>query len=163
MKSIKFNTSYLKIIINNNVSKILNSYKQIRKNINENGGVLMGELYPSSNKIIITHALVCNNQSSLRHSVNLNTKCLQKKILKIWKESNGRITYLGDWHTHPENKPSPSLTDYKTFVKNYYTSKFDQNILLYVILGKKNTKWVKLFNGILFCSINLNHQSILKE
>ena len=154
MKTIKFDTSSLNIIINSNIVKILNSYKQTLKTDNENGGVLMGELYPLSNKIIITHVLACDNTSSRRNNVNLNTKCLQNKIIDIWEKSGGKTTYLGDWHTHPENKPSPSLIDYKTFFMNYYTSKFDQNILLYLILGKTNNIWFKSFNGLKFLKLN---------
>jgi len=147
MKSIKFDTSNLTVIINANVSDILNSYKQINKNDNENGGVLMGELYPSLNKIIITHALICDNQNSHRNGINLNTKCLQNKILKIWEKSNGKITYLGDWHTHPCKNPKPSIIDKITFFKNYHQSRFDQNVLIYIILGTKEKNYIAIHNG----------------
>ena len=80
MKKITFDTSSLTVIINPNVREILDSYRQVKKNDYESGGVLMGELYPLSNKIIITHALICNNQRSHRTGINLNTKCLQKKL-----------------------------------------------------------------------------------
>ncbi|MCG3699375.1 Mov34/MPN/PAD-1 family protein [Aliarcobacter butzleri] len=150
MYKIKFNQSTLNIEINESVIKIFNIYKQRKENDVEKGGVLMGKLYPSSNKIVITHALICNNQESTRYELNLNTKCLQEKILKIWEESNGTITYLGDWHTHPEKSPKPSITDYKTFILNYFSSKFDQNLLLYIIVGNAEINWGKSFNGFLF-------------
>lgn len=150
MCKIKFNQSTLDIEINESVIKTFNVYKQRKENDVEKGGVLMGKLYPSSNKIVITHALICNNQESTRYELNLNTKCLQEKILKIWEESNGTITYLGDWHTHPEKAPKPSITDYKTFILNYFSSKFDQNLLLYIIVGNAEINWCKSFNGLLF-------------
>jgi integrative and conjugative element protein (TIGR02256 family) len=153
MGKINFHQPNLNIEIDESVIKIFNSYKQKKINDSEKGGVLMGNLYPSSNKIVITHALICKNQEATRHGLNLNTKCLQEKILKIWDDSNGTITYLGDWHTHPEHSPQPSITDYKTFVLNYFTSKFDQNLLLYIIVGSDKINWCKSFNGLFLGSV----------
>lgn len=150
MYKIKFNQSSLDIEICESVIKIFNIYKQRKVHDTEKGGILMGKLYPSSNKIVITHAIICHNQESTRYGLNLNTKCLQEKMLEIWKESNGTITYLGDWHTHPEKDPKPSITDYKTFILNYFSSKFDQNILLYIIVSNTEKNWCKSFNGLLF-------------
>jgi integrative and conjugative element protein (TIGR02256 family) len=30
---------------------------------------------------------------------------------KTWQDSSGEISYLGEWHTHPEITPSPSVID----------------------------------------------------
>ena len=30
---------------------------------------------------------------------------------KHWVESKGQITYIGEWHTHPEKVPNPSTID----------------------------------------------------
>ena len=150
MRKIKFNQSNLTIEMDASVFKIFHANKQKKVCDAEKGGVLMGKLYPSSNKIVITHALICKNQKSSRYGLTLNTKCLQKKILKIWEENEGTVTYLGDWHTHPENNPKPSILDFKTFVLNYFTSKFDQNLLLYIIVGNNNKNWCKSFNGLVF-------------
>lgn len=35
----------------------------------------------------------------------------QRFAKKCWKESNGYIDYLGEWHTHPEHHPTPSSLD----------------------------------------------------
>ncbi|WP_313065027.1 Mov34/MPN/PAD-1 family protein [Pseudomonas sp.] len=31
--------------------------------------------------------------------------------MKRWKESNGLVRYIGEWHTHPQNFPTPSSID----------------------------------------------------
>lgn len=136
--------------MDNKLVNQLLSYRQIKDEDFETGGVFMGELYPKSNRIKITHILVCQNTDSSRYEVELNIECLQKQMDKIWEESKCTITYLGDWHTHPEFTPKPSFTDYKTFVKNYYTSKFEQNLLLYMIVGTNKNIWCKSFNGLRF-------------
>ena len=150
MRKIKFNPKSLLVNLDKKLLTKLLSYRQIRDCDKETGGVLMGELYPSSNRIKITHILVCKHTNNSRYGLELNIECLQEQMNKIWKDSNGTITYLGDWHTHPEFNPKPSYIDYKTFVKNYYISKFEQNILLYIILGLDKRIWFKSFNGFKF-------------
>lgn len=39
----------------------------------------------------------------------------QKEVLKHWKSSGNTLTYVGEWHTHPENVPTPSSRDLKTW------------------------------------------------
>ena len=155
MKSIKFNSKFLNIELAQNLVNKLLSYQQINENDFENGGILMGELYPKSNRIKITHILVCEHSKNSKYGLELNIKCLQKQMDKIWDESNGTITYLGDWHTHPESNPKPSYIDYKTFVKNYFVSTFEQNVLLYMILGNRGNIWFKSFNGLWFKNTNI--------
>ena len=80
----------------------------------------------------------------------MDVKHVQEKINTIWKQSSGEKTYLGDWHTHPENYPKPSFTDYMTFSKNYFHSTIDHNFLLYMIFGYEDSntpKWVGICNG----------------
>ncbi len=46
-----------------------------------------------------------------------NVKKAQRIAEHAWKESNGERLYLGEWHTHPEDVPSPSRDD-RTLLKN---------------------------------------------
>lgn len=154
MKNIKFNYREMHIHITQKAYEQILQFTPPTTNNEENGGILMGELHPSVNTIIITHIICSKNHLSDRYSINLNVKNLQQEMDKIWQKSNGKITYLGDWHTHYENYPNPSSTDYITFVKNYYLSKFDQNILVYIILGTKDI-WCNIFNGYRFYKKNL--------
>ena len=154
LKTIKFTSKSLIINIDKKLVNELLSYRQKKDKDSETGGVLMGELYPNSNRIQITHILVCKHTTNSRYGLELNVECLQKQMNEIWEKSKGTITYLGDWHTHPEFNPKPSYVDYTTFVKNYYKSKFEQNLLLYIILGQEEEIWFKSFNGFQFRVIN---------
>lgn len=31
----------------------------------------------------------------------------------VWTASSGEVGYVGEWHTHPETKPTPSSTDHR--------------------------------------------------
>lgn len=156
MKNIIFNTSKLQVVLIDDVKEILFSSRQKKEQDIETGGILMGQLYPKSNKIIVSHALTCKHKFSSRYKLHLNINCLQNKMNEIWKHSGGTITYIGDWHTHPEKSPQASFLDYKTFVINYYQSQFNQNILLYMILGSHQNIWFKSFNKYKFSKIKDN-------
>ena len=96
MKTIKFTSKSLIINIDGKLVNELLSYRQKKDSDSETGGVLMGELYPNSNRIQITHILVCKHTTNSRYGLELNVACLQKQMNKIWEDSNGTITYLGD-------------------------------------------------------------------
>lgn len=49
-----------------------------------------------------------------RHSFEPNRRSVQKRINRVWRDSNGTQTYLGSWHTHPNGAAVPSLTDKST-------------------------------------------------
>lgn len=151
MKKFKFNQKKLEVFISKDLEEEIKKYRQ-KSYEKEKGGVILGKLYPSINQIEITHIIVANTTKSSKFTLDLDTDYIQEKIEKVWKESNGQITYLGDWHTHPEENANPSFTDFKTFIFNFYKSKIDQNILIYLIIGRKRN-WFKSFNGIKFCEI----------
>ncbi|WP_457374776.1 Mov34/MPN/PAD-1 family protein [Pseudomonas tolaasii] len=56
--------------------------------------------------------------------------------IKRWEESAGIIRYLGEWHTHPENYPSPSSTDLREW-RTLAESRIDGRPLLALIVGRK--------------------------
>jgi integrative and conjugative element protein (TIGR02256 family) len=116
----------------------------------------MGELYPSSNKIIITNIVSAQTNKSNRYNLELDIESINKDMTKIHQDSFGTITYLGDWHTHPEPNPTPSQIDYNTFILNHKKTKLEQGFSLYIILGTCNKLLIKIFNGKEFKEVELN-------
>ncbi|POR57243.1 hypothetical protein BKM23_24805 [Pseudomonas syringae pv. syringae] len=56
---------------------------------------------------------------------------------RCWQETNGLVRYIGEWHTHPQEVPSPShidLDEWKTLAK----SRADRRPLLAVVVGRQN-------------------------
>ncbi|WP_027611815.1 Mov34/MPN/PAD-1 family protein [Pseudomonas sp. URIL14HWK12:I6] len=54
-----------------------------------------------------------------------------------WRESNGLVRYVGEWHTHPQDLPSPSGTDlceWQILARN----RSDRRPMLAVIVGRQN-------------------------
>jgi len=57
----------------------------------------------------------------------------QNEINTIYKQG---LHYIGDWHTHAEDKPTPSKRDVKSINECVRESKHDLNGFLLVIVGR---------------------------
>lgn len=54
-----------------------------------------------------------------------------------WHETNGLVRYIGEWHTHPQNIPSPSdidVNEWEVLAKG----RTDRRPLLAVIVGRQS-------------------------
>lgn len=56
----------------------------------------------------------------------------QKEIRALFEEG---LHYVGDWHTHPETKPTPSSTDVTSITRSVATSEHQLVGFLLVIIG----------------------------
>ena len=86
-----------------------------RKAPNETGGVLMGYLDRDGCAFLIDSAVGPGPAAMhARASFLPDHDFHEKEIARIYKESGRRITYLGDWHTHPLSTGYLSDRDLKT-------------------------------------------------
>lgn len=53
-----------------------------------------------------------------------------------WAESGGMVRYLGEWHTHPEDYPTPSGVDKSGWIK-LANRRQDKRPVLAIIVGRK--------------------------
>lgn len=78
----------------------------------EAGGVLLGRHILDSQDIVVDR--VTTPQQGDRQGRFLFFRAQhrhQQLIDAAWRESHGTRTYLGEWHTHPELVPQPSVID----------------------------------------------------
>lgn len=54
--------------------------------------------------------------------------------------------YIGEWHTHPENIPTPSTLDYNSIEDIFQTASLVVPFLLMIIVGTE-TLHISVFNG----------------
>lgn len=54
-----------------------------------------------------------------------------------WRDSNGLVRYIGEWHTHPQETPSPSSIDIHEW-QALAQDRADRRPLLAVIVGRQN-------------------------
>ncbi|MFT5835635.1 MAG: integrative and conjugative element protein (TIGR02256 family) [Sulfurimonas sp.] len=146
MKHYHYNLTKLQVVFENSVIDKMVSKAQFCHNEKERGGLLLGRLFPKENLIVIVEAIESPAISSKSTEIYVDNNIANKDMKQRWKDSGGKITYVGDWHTHPEVMPNPSHIDLNTFKDTYRSSKIDQNLLLCVIIGtnsiEKGGLWV---------------------
>jgi len=64
-------------------------------------------------------------------------------VIKDWVLSGGAVNYLGEWHTHPESKPTQFLKDCENWLKLAYERKeeignlcFELSVSRLLVFGK---------------------------
>ncbi len=118
------------------------------KNKYEAGGILLG--YRRGDHFEVIHATEPSeiDKRSRFHFVR-EAKYHSEIASKLWAKSNGTINYIGEWHTHPEETPTPSSLDINEWKKLTMKSS-DQNPFVMTIVGAKEL-WTGLShpNGLI--------------
>lgn len=103
----------LRIIVNNEV--IHNIKKYYHSNMKyETGGVLLGKFNRENRIIEITEVYEIKSNLFSRILYKRSARKAQKIINQRWRETEGRVNYIGEWHTHPNMPANPSSTDLKS-------------------------------------------------
>lgn len=120
----------------------LYKYKQANKWDKEAGGILLGRITEDLSKYeIIDISEPCSKDIRKRFSFVRNKNKAQKIINKAFKESNGIVRYMGEWHTHPELYPNPSSVDLE-LINDCSTFKHAPNMIFLIILGYQGDLYV---------------------
>lgn len=118
----------------------------------ETGGILWGKFNNDYSKAYITELYEIENtlsQKKLKYIRNVENA--QNIINKRWKDSNGIINYIGEWHTHPNISPEPSNIDIDTMNQLYGKVKNQIPIIFLMIIGINNQLRITSIGGICKC------------
>lgn len=122
------------VIFSPRVLRLFRRYRQNGRGTLEAGGVILG----FRKGIHLEVCAVTPPQTSdfrTRFSFIRWEKGHQRYASLLWNRSHGRIDYLGEWHTHPEPKPHPSLLDLSEWKGIAYRLAVHQ--VLMVIVGTR--------------------------
>lgn len=122
------------IKINDNVLAIMNKYIQCKSKY-ESGGILIGSILIEGKTIEINDCTEpIDGDKSSRYGFyrcNKHNELLEDK----WIESNYIKMYLGEWHTHPQSRPTPSYIDKQSWKKLVKRSITESPIVIFLIIG----------------------------
>lgn len=107
----------------------------------EVGGMLVG--YEATNgDTVVTH-VIGPGPGAIHHRFSFSPDSdYQQLALEVWfRDTGGRETYLGDWHTHPGGSPMPSLTDKQTLARIASTESSGTRYPVMVILAGEADSW----------------------
>lgn len=126
-------------------AEVFARHRQLKWTAPEAGGVLLGRFIRASDDIVVDVATEPGpgdkaNRSSFRRA----QKRTQLLINQAWHESSGTRNYLGEWHTHPEDNPSPSTIDLLNWRRIASSAIYEQECLLFVVVGRVHVRMWEL-------------------
>lgn len=122
------------VIFSKNVIKEFKKYQQLGKKDCESGGLLLG--YVRKKHFEVLHITTPYTRDSQKRCFFERKDPRHIKLMKkLQKKSNGEICYLGEWHTHPEDYPTPSGIDNHEWMQIRKNRKYT---VIFIIIGRKD-------------------------
>lgn len=143
MLDLKFQIPDVRVVAHSNVIDQMKSYCQRHPDAQEACGVLLGRQYDHAFEIT---DFTRPQKTDLRTRASFQRERdghVDQAVLK-WKESNGLVGYLGEWHTHPEKVPTPSKTDLREM---NILAKHNHSFIVLIILGTEMGCCTVIGNG----------------
>ncbi|KDE34186.1 peptidase [Kosakonia radicincitans UMEnt01/12] len=141
------------VVLMGAVVQHLNSYRQIGKSSKEAAGILIGERRGQ-------HLVICDlsepgpGDLRQRYLVDRRGAHHQKKVDDAFSQSMGTHQYLGEWHTHPEDHPTPSYQDKKSWKDN-----IDAMMPMIVLIVGRKSFWIGRKEGNMIYPLTLKDLS----
>jgi integrative and conjugative element protein (TIGR02256 family) len=127
----------------------LNAFAQHHGDASEAGGILLGRMIENSNDVVIDRVSTPGPRDRRRrHFFFRSRKRTQEIVDAAWVESNATTNYLGEWHTHPEETPSPSCIDKTNWIRIALNAKYETPLLVFVIVGTRDIRVWELVAGL---------------
>jgi integrative and conjugative element protein (TIGR02256 family) len=135
--------------ISQNVTRDMLRFIQDSAEKPEAGGVLIGRYISDGNNIVIdTLTTPLNGDFQSRFRFYRAKEAHQQIIDKVWNDSEGTCTYLGEWHTHPENIPRPSCTDKLNWHRKILLDQFTESIFFIIVGTSAVCVWEGHYRGL---------------
>jgi len=143
------------IILSEPVISTLLKYQQLTPSDKEAGGQLFGKFDGCDTFIVeATEPKVLDKRSRYGFKPN---RFLQR--LEISKKRREGLHFVGDWHSHPEKRPSHSGIDLQSMIDCYHQSRHELHNFLMIIIGTDKPP-----EGLLVCLVNdRSHQELILE
>ncbi|MGE0330209.1 MAG: Mov34/MPN/PAD-1 family protein [Ramlibacter sp.] len=121
-----------RVVIDPSVIKHVAGYRQIKIWATEAGGQLFGSIDPQ--EIVVTLATgPYRGDERSRHRYRSKPEAAQDAIQKSAKQG---LLYLGEWHTHAEDRPNASSLDSEAMKLLVGNSRLNSDSLLLFIVGR---------------------------
>ena len=131
------------------VIDVLMSHTQFEGN--EECGVLMGSHVGENRYRICKVSPPCVRQNA-RCVCERDAEMANRFIKDDFEQSENTRFYIGEWHTHPENSPTPSAVDCRSIEDNYHSASLVVPFLLMVIVGRESF-YISVYNGKEFVKV----------
>ena len=118
-----------------NILKHFRAHQQTNPQTPESGGQLFWKPSDKGHKIV---ASITGPRPSDRRSRNSYKADHKQELIEIDEHYEKGLFFLGDWHTHPEAEPKPSISDIYAANEIFTRSENRGDGFLLVIIGNRN-------------------------
>lgn len=137
-----------RLIITEAALNQLRAHVQRAENQSEAGGALLGRHLLESSDLVVDEITVPQDKDKRRRFSFFRSKSHNDLANQRWHETNGKMAYLGLWHTHPEAIPTPSQTDLNDWENASNQDAYEGDRLFFAIVGIEEIKvWSKTRTG----------------
>lgn len=133
--------------INREVIDHLARFRQIKRSDNEAGGQLFARISGDTSCWVIEKATGPRRRDfRSRFGFKPNRTLEQRDIDLAFAEG---LHFIGDWHTHPEPLPKPSLKDNESMSDMFDKSEHELNGFIMIIVGNDEIDelWISFHSG----------------
>lgn len=123
------------VVVNSSVMELVTRYRQVGKADSESGGILIGIRRGEYFEVTAATTPQVSDRRS-RFRFERVEKGHFDLLKRHWVESKGEENYLGEWHTHPEDYPSPSALDLSEWVR---AANHHKSSLIMIIVGRRGS------------------------
>lgn len=128
-----------RVTVYDEVVHIWHAHRQTAATASESFGVLMGTTSVDRREIWIEAVTTpMPRDSRSRSSFALRDPGHQRAVCRRFASSDGRMIYLGTWHTHPELVPTPSGIDRNDWVACLRANR--KRPLAFVLVGTEEVR-----------------------
>jgi integrative and conjugative element protein (TIGR02256 family) len=111
--------------------EVLSSQRQTGWRAKETGGQLFARFTPES--LDVTVATITKGKSRrTRFGFYPDRTAERADVISLFSQG---LHYLGDWHTHPQDLPTPSATDERELRDIFINSRHELPFMLLVVVG----------------------------
>jgi integrative and conjugative element protein (TIGR02256 family) len=133
MRRFELNDVYL--TLTEQVAKKMLSYIQNTPDKPEAGGILLGYYFGNNQFSIVEVSTPSSEDKATRYGFVRSKTKAQKLVREKFVNSKGKIIYLGEWHTHPEEFPTPSCIDRKSILERTTKDTLNSDVIFMIIVG----------------------------
>lgn len=102
----------------------------------ETGGLLLGYRVSAIETVVTQLVGPGLTASHRKDGFAPDSDYQEAELGRIYGETDGKVTYLGDWHTHPGSSPYPSLKDQRTIARIARAQEARCELPLMVLVGQ---------------------------
>lgn len=137
-----------RLAIGPDAQSTLLAHRQLSSRAAEAGGILLGRLLLGSDDVVVDQAAepVAEDRRARFHFIRALLPA-QTRVVELWRQSRGTTIYLGEWHTHPEDLPTPSWLDEREWRRIATMARYEQSHLFFVIVGRATARAFEVDRG----------------